>query len=298
MIAGGYRILERIGHGGASQVYLAEDVSTGRRYAVKQFNHAEGAASSAGVHGFRTEAETLAKLRHGGLPRLEAVVPYEDTGLLVMEHIAGMPLDRMIAEYGAQPQEKVVGWALQICRILRYLHSQDPPLIYRDVKPSNLILRPDGRLCLIDFGAVREWSPAGREDTVLLGTRGYAAPEQYGGRGQSGPETDVYGLGATLYHLATGRAPSSLMFQPGCGDDREIGLLPAFQELIRKCTMVKPADRYARCADVERDLLKLRESRKKRSASVCTEPLLRREKKGSFVIHTEILIIYTSEGIE
>ena len=101
----------------------------------------------------------------------------------------------------------MIKWAKQLCDVLGYLHSQNPPIIYRDMKPANIMLKPDGNVVLIDFGTAREYKENNIEDTTCLGTMGYAAPEQFGGMGQTDARTDIYCLGATMYHLVTGMNP-------------------------------------------------------------------------------------------
>ena len=132
-----------------------------------------------------------------------------------MDYIEGNPLSNALEEYGAQPQDMVIAWAKQLCDVLGYLHAQSPPIIYRDMKPSNVMLKPDGNITLIDFGTAREFKEKNLADTVCLGTIGYAAPEQFGGMGQTDARTDIYCLGATLYHLVTGQNPVSRLMRSG-----------------------------------------------------------------------------------
>lgn len=111
-----------------------------------------------------------------------------------MDYIEGNPLSSALEESGAQPQNQVIAWAIQLCDVLGYLHAQSPPIIYRDMKPSNIMLKPDGNLTLIDFGTAREFKEKNLADTVCLGTIGYAAPEQFGRMGQTDARTDIYCL--------------------------------------------------------------------------------------------------------
>lgn len=142
-------------------------------------------------------------------------------------------------------------WAKQLCDVLGYLHSREKPIIYRDMKPANVMLRPDGNVMLIDFGTAREFKSRSVADTVCLGTRGYAAPEQYGGMGQTDARTDIYCLGATLYHLLTGHSPADPPYEI-----RPIGeWIPEYagsglEEIIIKCTKQDPNERYQNCAEL------------------------------------------------
>ena len=136
------------------------------------------------------------------LPSIVDVIDGEGTFLIVMDYIEGNPLNVLVNEQGAQSQEDVIDWAKQLCDVLGYLHSRTPAIIYRDMKPSNVMLKPDGNVMLIDFGTAREYKNKNMvEDTTCLGTQGYAAPEQFGGHGQTDARTDIYCLGATMYHL-------------------------------------------------------------------------------------------------
>lgn len=128
----------------------------------------------------------------------------------------------------------MVDWAWQLCDVLRYLHERN--YVYRDMKPGNILLRPDGRLALIDFGTMRVYKPGKAGDTVCLGTRGYAAPEQFGGMGQTDARTDIYGLGATLYYLATGCNPGVPPYEIDCIHAMYIDGFPhQLGDLIQKC---------------------------------------------------------------
>lgn len=131
-----------------------------------------------------------------------------------MDYVEGRTLKAIVDERGAQPQEDVVNWAIQLCSVLDYLHTRKPAIIYRDLKPGNIMLRPDGRIVLIDFGTAREYKTGQEEDTISLGTKGYAAPEQYGGDGQTDARTDIYNLGATIYHLVTGKPNETSLRNP------------------------------------------------------------------------------------
>ena len=171
-----------------------------------------------------------------------------------MDYIEGETLSKILREYGPQPEETVIEWAKQLCEVLDYLHTRQPAVIYRDMKPSNVMLKPDGKIKVIDFGIAREYKENNNSDTVSLRTRGYAAPEQFGGKGQTDARTDVYCLGVTLYHLVTGKSP--------CEEPYEIypirrwnpALSGGLEKIIIKCTRPDPKDRYQSCAQMLYDL--------------------------------------------
>ena len=204
IIDGKYKILNIIGHGGMSTVYLAINEKANKPWAIKEVRK-DGVKNFEIVRqSLMVETDMLKKLSHKGLPSIVDVIDEGDNFLIVMDYIEGMTLKAVLTERGTQAQEDVVDWALQICDVLKYLHSRQPPIIYRDMKPSNIMLRSDGSVMLIDFGTAREFKERNLADTTCLGTQGYAAPEQFGGRGQTDARTDIYSLGATMYHLVTG----------------------------------------------------------------------------------------------
>ena len=170
---------------------------------------------------------------------------------VVMDYIEGLSLDKILAEYGAQPEELVIEWGKQICDALIYLHRQKPPIIYRDMKPANVMLNPEGNIKIIDFGIAREYKEQRLADTALLGTRGYAPPEQY--NGQTDARSDIFALGMTMHHLLTGIDPRAgeayapvRMWNPELSEGIEL--------IINKCVEPAPENRYQNCQDVLYDL--------------------------------------------
>jgi len=167
-----------------------------------------------------------------------------------MNYIRGNPLKDRLDELGARPQELVIEWAKQLSDVLGYLHTRKPAIIYRDMKPSNIMLKPDGKLTLIDFGTAREYKEKNLADTTCLGTIGYAAPEQFGGKGQTDGRTDIYCLGATLYHLVTGMNPSEPPYEIKPIREINPSLSSGLEKIILKCTQRNPEDRYQNCAEL------------------------------------------------
>lgn len=140
--------------------------------------------------------------------------------------------------------------AKQLCEVLGYLHTRKNPIIYRDLKPDNIMLRPDGSITLIDFGIAREYKEYAAHDTRALGTQGYAAPEQFGGQGQTDARTDIYGLGTTLYHLVTGYNPSEPPYEIFPIRHWNPSLSQGLERIIWKCIQRNPKDRYQSCAEI------------------------------------------------
>ena len=251
LIDGKYKILNQIGKGGMSVVYLAINEKANKTWAVKEVRK-DGVQNYEVVRqGLIVETDLLKKLKHPNLPSIIDVIDEDDIFLIVMDYIEGNSLETLLKEEGAQPQEKVISWGKQLCDVLGYLHRQKPPIIYRDMKPSNVMLKSDGTVTLIDFGTAREFKErSSRDDTVCLGTPGYAAPEQWGGSGQTDARTDIYCLGATLYHLLTGHNPSEPPYELYPIRQWNPGLSSGLEAIILKCTQRDPAERYQSCEEL------------------------------------------------
>lgn len=250
IIDGKYKILNKIGQGGMSVVYLAMNERANKQWAIKEVRK-DGVKDYEVVRqGLIAETDILKRLNHPHLPSIIDVIDREDTFLIVMDYIEGKALDYWLKKEGAQPQERVVEWAKQICDVFGYLHSRKPPIIYRDLKPANVMLKPDGQIMIIDFGTAREFKETSIEDTSCLGTQGYAAPEQYGGHGQTDARTDIYTLGATMYHLLTGHNPSLPPYEMYPIRRWNPALSSGLEEIVLKCTQRNPNDRYQSCAEL------------------------------------------------
>ena len=250
VIDGKYKILNQIGKGGMSVVYLAMNERANKQWAVKEVRK-DGVQDFEVVRqGLIVEMEMLKRLRHPYLPTIIDVIDTDDSFLIVTDYIEGKPLSRALAEHGALPQEYVIEWAKQLCEVLGYLHTREKPIIYRDLKPDNIMLRPDGTITLIDFGIAREYKEYATHDTRALGTQGYAAPEQFGGQGQTDARTDIYGLGTTLYHLVTGYNPSEPPYEIFPIRHWNPSLSQGLEKIIWKCIQRNPKDRYQSCAEI------------------------------------------------
>ncbi|WP_042146633.1 serine/threonine-protein kinase [Paucisalibacillus sp. EB02] len=252
VIDGKYEILKMIGKGGMSKVYLAMDKRLNKQWAVKEIDKSarDKTNNEVVIQSAIAEANLIKRLDHPALPRIVDIIDNGDVIYVIMDYIEGEPLSKVIDEYGAQPQDVVIDWAMQLCDVLDYLHTCDPPIIYRDMKPANVMLRPDGSLKLIDFGIAREFKEQNLDDTVSLGTKGYAAPEQFGGKGQTDPRTDVYCLGVTMYHLVTGHNPSEPPYELYPIRKWNSNLSGGLEKIILKCTQLNPDDRYQSCAEL------------------------------------------------
>lgn len=250
VIDGKYKILNVVGKGGMSVVYLAMNERANKQWAIKEVRKDGMQSFEVVKQNLVAETDLLKKLNHPHLPSIIDVIDCDDTFLIVMDYIEGNPLSKALETSGAQNQDDVIEWTKQLCDVLGYLHSRKPPIIYRDMKPSNVMLKPDGNVMLIDFGTAREFKSTSVADTTCLGTQGYAAPEQFGGHGQTDARTDIYCLGATMYHLVTGHNPATPPYEMYPIRQWNPMLSSGLEEIILKCTQRNPEDRYQSCAEL------------------------------------------------
>lgn len=256
VIDGKYEILTEIGRGGMSVVYLAMDKRLNKQWAVKEVRK-RGVSKNdeVVVNSLMAEANLIKRLDHPAFPRIVDIIDNGQTIYIVMDYIEGESLDKILEEHGAQSEDNVIHWAMQICDALNYLHSQKPhPIIYRDMKPANLMLKPEGEygiIKIIDFGIAREFKDKNLADTTVLGTRGYASPEHYAGH--TDVRSDIFSLGMTMHHLLTGVDPrkgeqyaSVRNWNPDLSEGIEI--------IVDKCVQPAPENRYQNCDELLRDL--------------------------------------------
>ncbi len=255
VLDGKYEILKEIGRGGMSVVYVAMDLRLNKQWAIKEIKDDGSQDTQTLLKGLEREANILKKVDHPVLPRIVDIIQKEHKVYVVMDYVEGRPLSKILTEQGAQPQDMVIQWGKDLASALDYLHSMNPPIIYRDMKPSNVMLRPDGKVKLIDFGTAKEYKIENNADTTALGTRGYAAPEQFGdaqGRGiyNTDARTDIYCLGATLYHIVTGMNPCEPPYKIEPIRKWNPALSSGLEKILIKCTQPNPNDRYQSCSEL------------------------------------------------
>lgn len=258
-----YEVISVLGIGGMSTVYLARDrrfAHADKYCAVKEMldQARDPGTRRLNLSTFEREANILAGLSHPAIPKIYDFFSENQRVHLVMEYIHGKNLENFLAETNAfLPQEQIIDWAIQICDVLIYLHNQQPnPIVFRDLKPANVMLTADHRLALIDFGIARIFQ-AGVKGT-MIGTEGYSPPEQY--KGLATPAADIYALGATLHHLVTRRDPR--METPFTFHERlPSSINPAISKELEACIMKALAyaveDRYSSAAEMKLALLEL-----------------------------------------
>jgi len=218
LLGGRYLILHKLGQGGMGAVYQAADNHlSDKLVALKEMSDAalvDPVEKQQALDAFRQEARLLSALAHPNLPRVTDFFSQGNKQYLAMDFVEGHTLGDLLAGRSTPfPEPQVLQWADQMCDVLSYLHSRTPPIVFRDLKPANIMVAPDQKnIKLIDFGIARLFKTGARKDTITLGTPGYAPPEQYG-KSQSDARSDIYALGATLHHLLSLRDPGDQPFK-------------------------------------------------------------------------------------
>lgn len=249
---GKYKILKVLGQGGMGEVYLAENIKLGTLWAIKTVRKNPNSKVD-----LLAEPNILRKLNHPSLPRIFDILEDEEYIYIVEDFVEGASLDKVLQSIERFPEKTVIEWAKQICDVLIYLHTLKPnPIIYRDMKPANLIVSNEGKVKLIDFGIAREFKEEAQSDTAYIGTRGYAAPEQYG-TSQSDARTDIYSFGVTLYHLVTGKGPNEPPYEIRPIREFDSSLSQGLEYIIDKCTKQDPERRYQSVAKLLDDLVNI-----------------------------------------
>lgn len=269
VIDGKYEILSEIGRGGMSYVYLAQDKRLTKSWAVKEIRTRGNSKDEGVINSLIAEAYLMKDLDYPDVPSIVDMIETGETMYIIMDYVEGEPLNEVLERDGSQQMEKVLEWSIQLCGVLRYLHTQDPPIIYRDLKPANIRLKPDGKIKMLDFGTACRYKNGKLIDTVAkgklvkavaMGTPGYAPPEQHD-LGSTDTRADIYAFGMTMHHLLTGIDPqskdyvyipirqySSLKVKEDTKETREV--LEGLEEIINICTELNPDDRYQSCDEL------------------------------------------------
>lgn len=249
-----YEILKEIGRGGMSVVYLAMDNRLNKSLVVKDIRKRDNSNNELLMNSLVAEANMLKKLDHGALPKIYDIIESEGDIYVVMDYIEGESLKERLKRDKVIAPNLVIDWAKQLAEVLEYLHTRKPfPIIYRDMKPDNIMLTPEGKIKLIDFGIAREYKTESLTDTTNLGTKSYAAPEQISGK-QTDARTDIYSLGVTLYHLITGKTLNDPPFEIRPIREWNQSFPEGLEHIVLKCTQSEPDNRYQSCAELLFDL--------------------------------------------
>ncbi len=271
-----YRILAQVGRGGFAAVYKAEDLHFYTRLvALKEMSQSglSPQERAAAIDAFTREAQLLASLQHPHLPRIYDHFTQAGRWYLVMDFLEGETLEHVL-QYRPDQRlslQETLDTGLQLCSVLDYLHTRQPPIIFRDLKPSNIMRAPSGHLYLIDFGIARHFKPGQAKDTIPFGSPGYAAPEQYG-KAQTTPQSDIYSLGVLLHHLLSGEDPSErpfLLAPLRLAGSQELSEL---ERLIERMTHLDAGRRPASIAEVQAALQALAGRVSQKPGSIFTLP--------------------------
>jgi len=273
MLQDRYRTVQVLGGGGMGQVYLAHDTRLADKpCAVKELvpdPHATLEEKKQNAAQFHQEAAVLAHLSHPNLPDVSDYFEERGHFYLVMDYIEGeTPEQQLRRSPEGLPQETIVEMSIQLCDVLEYLHSQTPPVIFRDMKPANVMITPEGDVKLIDFGVARLFDPTKRTDTLKMGTAGYAPPEQYAGQGQTTPRSDVYALGVTLYELLTSDDPTAHPFVFTPPRQLNSAISPSLADVVMRAVKMDPDDRFPSITAMRAALQKTTRPRRFRLPSI------------------------------
>lgn len=259
-----YQITAVVGRGGLGTVYQVVDVLFSKHniFALKELTD----QSSGARKQFELESQWLQSLDHNNIPKVREHFEWQQQLYLVMDFVEGENLEQKLLRLGGRPlpERQVLQWILPICDALEYLHVRVPPILHRDVKPANIIVTPAGQPVLVDLGIAKEHTPGARITATFVrkaGTEGYAPPEQYSTAGQTGPWSDVYGLGATLYHLLTGHIPPTaverIALDSALIPPRVInsGVSPRTDAAICRALTLRPSGRFQSMMEFKRALI-------------------------------------------
>lgn len=241
-----YRLIRSLATGDEDFLYFGEDLLLGKTVTVRiipyKFTDAESVRE--GETMFKNQLDVLCRLDHPGLPQVMDGFIEKTEMFIITEFTEGEPLEQRIQKKVKIDQEAILEWSQEILKILDYLHSRYPPVIFRDLKPANILLRKNGTIQLMNFGLARTYKPFKTQDTLIRGSKGYAAPEQAGGKGQTDPRADIYSFGVTIHRLLTGFDPSKSPFHLPPLKDFRPDIPEGWQTIISKATDLKPENRY------------------------------------------------------
>ncbi len=258
-----YKIMGVLGGGGMGTVYQARDLNftdVRRPVAIKEMHTmaTDAALRASMLKTFRREANILAALSHPAIVKIYDYFDLNDRAYLVMEYVNGSDLELLMSKTRELPNDKIVEWAIDLCDVLDYLHNQKPdPIVFRDMKPSNVMIDSLGKVKLIDFGIAKTFISGVKH--TMIGTEGYSAPEQY--KGDVSPQSDIYSFGATLHHVLTRKDPRlepPFSFHERPILDYNADVNPGFVMIVEKALSFKPEDRYATCAEMKEAIQALR----------------------------------------
>jgi len=281
-----YEIKKLIKSGGMGAIYQAIDKRFSNKCAVKEMVINESAHDANYLaYRFQEEAKMLRTLHHPNLPRVIDYFIEKGTYYLVMDFVEGQDLDEILRKYGKPglPEEKVVRWAIDLLDVLSYLHRNDPPVIYRDLKPANIMIQKNNnQVMLVDFGIARSIMPENINTMTSIGTPHYSSPEQFDGKVV--PQSDLFSLGATMHHLLTGKIPAPCMFKPVRQLNPEVSV--ELEIILEKALALEVEDRYTNAIEMKQCLIQYLNQTKKLPDLALSQ--LKKEEKTTSDLSTRI----------
>jgi len=253
LLDGKYKIIKVLGKGGMGTVYLCENVRLNKLWAIKEIKK-----DINDKLGFLSEPQILKNLNHPGIPKILDIFYEEDNLYIVEDYIEGKTLKEYVREGNITGEEDMYIIMLEICSIIQYLHGLNPPIIYRDLKPSNIMITKEKKVVLVDFGIAKQYKLDNNDDTRKLGSNGYAAPEQYGS-GKCCNRTDIYGAGMVLYFMISGNNPSTPI-EPLVDGNYNEGVNRELKNIIQRCVQIEIKDRYESIEELKNDIKALEEN--------------------------------------
>ncbi|MBU3146640.1 serine/threonine-protein kinase [Clostridium sp. CF012] len=247
ILDGKYEVIKTLGKGGMGTVYLCKNKRLGNLWAIKEV------VQDIKNTGILTEANILKNLNHVGIRRIVDIF-YENNNLyMVQDYVEGQTLKEYVKVNGKMNTEDICRVTSDLCDILGYLHNQKPAIIYRDMKPSNIMITPNGKIVLIDFGISKVYKSDTDQDTVSAGSNGFAAPEQYG-VGKCCAGTDIYGIGMLIYFMVKGKIPTTGI-EPLLDENYEANIDYNLRRIIQRCVKIDIVDRYISAEILKKEIL-------------------------------------------
>jgi eukaryotic-like serine/threonine-protein kinase len=254
-----YKIVRELVTGDEDYSFVCDDILAGKKVAMRLMPYSyKDADSLRDVETlFQNQMDVLCRLEHPGLPQILEGFTEKNEMYIITEYFEGETLEEKLAKKKELTEEEILLLAQEVLKILDYLHSRYPPVIFRDLKPTNIYMRPNGRIQLINFSLARTYKPFKTQDTVVRCSKGYAAPEQYGGKGQTDARVDVYSFGVTLHRVLTGHDPCQTPFKLPPLETFHRSLWPWWQDIISRATELKLENRYKSAREILNDIKKL-----------------------------------------
>ncbi|MBZ9686271.1 serine/threonine protein kinase [Clostridium estertheticum] len=244
-----YEVIKTLGKGGMGTVYLCKNKRLGNLWAIKEV------VQDIKNTGILTEANILKNLNHVGIRRIVDIFYGNNNLYMVQDYVEGQTLKEYVKVNGKMNTEKICRITSDLCDILGYLHNQKPAIIYRDIKPSNIMITPGGKIVLIDFGISKVYKSDTEQDTVSAGSNGFAAPEQYG-VGKCCVQTDIYGIGMLIYFMVKGNIPTTGI-EPLLDENYEADINDNLRIIIQKCVKIDIVDRYISAEILKKEIVKV-----------------------------------------